>query len=383
MIEKKIKSYRDFELNYYKERHIKYYLTLPGKPEGLILYISGFGDDTSLEYRKKLLNHFTETYNYAAATLDYSAVYARPNQGATLKIPNLVEFFLRSFFNDFSSPIFDLIKKFASLRPDKNQPIYIPTYILPKNDDYQNFGLLPAIDCVFTLKSIYEIYGDKIPKKIILVGSSYGGYIANLITKFIPSSISAIFDNSSWVKVNKAYINGIEYGNPEFSQLIDKNIILIFSTITPWQTSIENLPTYFDQNRKMIREFSKEHLRIMFNSGANKIIYRYIHSYNDKIAPTQDKILYVNEMKNLGFDVDIEVFDETKIDNKFIKSMEHGMGISIKEFFKYMYEKYEGSIKEREKLDFEFEHKIIYPCKDINYQIYFTNNSIYFDTISK
>ena len=376
MIEKTIKGYRDFELNHYKDRYIKYYLNSPEKPKGLILYIAGFGDDTSIEYRKKLLQYFSENYNYASATVDYNAIYSRPNQGASVKIPNLVEIVIRSFFNDFSSPLFDLIQRFANMRTDKSQPLYVPAYILPKYNDYQNFGLLAAIDCIFVLKDIFDKYKNQIPKKIILIGSSYGGYIANLITKFIPNSISAVFDNSSWSNINMRYINGIEHGKEEFFILISRELSLRFSTTTPWQTAFENLPNYFDNNRKMIREFPEKHLKVMYENNADKITYRFIHSYKDNIAPTEEKIELVNKMKNLGFNVDIEIFEEKDIDGKFIKSMEHSMDISIREFFKYMYEKHKNEIKERDRLDFEFEHEIEYPCEDISYKIKFLENNI-------
>ena len=365
MIIEEIYSHPDFEFIATKERKIKYYLKIPDNPKGIVFFISGFGDDVSLDYRKKMLDYISDNFELAAVTVDYHAIYSRPEIGASPKIPIHVEMLIRSFFNDYNTPLFNLLQNFSELRIDKNIPLQIPTLLLPANDEYQNFGILPAVDHIYTLYHIQKNF--KLPKKVVLIGSSYGGYIANLITKFAPSSVSAVFDNSSWAKVNMKYINGLEFGQYEFGLNLG-NFKLVCSTLTPW-THFPQLPNYFDDNKKKIREFPLEHLKTMAENGAKEILYRYIHSYIDTLAPTNDKLELVNGMKSLGFDVNIEIIEEKDVDGKFIKNLNHGMNLSLKTFFTKYFKENENRIKERKMSDFEFDHKLSFDCPDVVYSV--------------
>ncbi len=366
---KTISAHRDFELNSFKNRRLSYYFSIPEKSEGLVVFIPGFGDDNMDEYQAKFVKYISENFNLSCISTNYLCKDARLGKRAYLKIPTYMEKFIRVFLDDFSSPLIELINKMAELRKNKNNPLVLPAFIVHETD-YQNFGLLPALDVIYSIIDFFK-NNPTVPKKVILIGSSYGGYIANLVTKFIPGSISAVFDNSSWAKINKSYINGIEFGSMEHRAILNENICMECSVLTPWTVVFPQLPTYLDEDRVLIREFPKEHLQIMKENGADKIKYRFIHSQYDKIAPLEDKLDLVKSMKSQGFDVEINIYDERDIDGKFIKNMHHGMGISIREFFKRYYDALRYELEEIEKLDFEEEKVISFRCKKLSYNIRF------------
>ncbi|WP_265183177.1 DUF2920 family protein [Campylobacter lari] len=74
----------------------------------------------------------------------------------------------------------------------------------------------------------------------------------------------------------------------------------------------------------------EEHLQIQ--AQFPKTIYRSYHSIQDlRFAPPEDKIQLYKTLKKLGFDADLTIIEkESQVDGKFIKNLEHGMGMSLK-----------------------------------------------------
>ncbi|MCR6585448.1 DUF2920 family protein, partial [Campylobacter insulaenigrae] len=98
---------------------------------------------------------------------------------------------------------------------------------------------------------------------------------------------------------------------------------------THW-TSNKQSPRYFSPARKLIREiFNKEHLKTQ--SLYPKPKYISYHSNFDQFVPLQDKEQMYNYLKELGFDIEFtKIMDQNDVDGKFIKNLEHGMGIPMK-----------------------------------------------------
>lgn len=60
--------------------------------------------------------------------------------------------------------------------------------LLPGNNEYQNLGILASLDVLNAISDAVDRY-DLDFDNIIITGSSYGGYIANLVTKIAPGYI--------------------------------------------------------------------------------------------------------------------------------------------------------------------------------------------------
>ncbi|WP_318530100.1 DUF2920 family protein [Campylobacter sp. IFREMER_LSEM_CL292] len=63
---------------------------------------------------------------------------------------------------------------------------FITSTMLPANNEYQNYGIMAAIDCINSLKDLCKNFPDfrRLPK--IYGGGSYGGYLSLLISKIAP-----------------------------------------------------------------------------------------------------------------------------------------------------------------------------------------------------
>jgi len=357
-----IKAHSDFELANDIQRNLDYSVALPddGEIKGLVVYIAGFGEDAG-EYRKNFQNFICKDYQMACLSVDHHCLFCRPNNGAAVIIEMETLKLLRSITGlDHHVSMDDLLVKAAEIKAEKSTPLIIPATLYPAKNEYQNFGILPAIDNIFAINDIYLKY-PHIPKTIFAIGSSYGGYIANLISKLAPNTLNAVFDNSSWALPNLKYIKGQELGSYEMLGTLFSNVTLELNVLSPW-THNPHLPNYFNQARRQIRSFPDDHLRIMAGSGKNKTIYRFVHAKEDSISDAEDKISLADSLKKNGFDVQMEVYTDKDIDGHYIKNMEHGMRMSMKSLFARAFERSYLSIRSDQRIDFDFNHILHYPC---------------------
>ncbi|EAJ7132268.1 DUF2920 family protein, partial [Campylobacter jejuni] len=213
---------------------------------------------------------------------------------------------------------------------------------LPFKNEYQNFGIMQAMDILNAIFYIKENSPFKLMRgggiRTILFGNSYGGYLANLCAKIAPWSIDFILDNSSFVNLFGNIFRLIGFGKEidftryhgTYDDTLFKNIFLYLSDKTYWNNN-KFSKNYFSNARKIIREpLNKEHLIIQsLYPNPKYILY---HSIFDERSPFKNKENFVHILKELNFKV--EFFAISQVDNKFIKNLNHGMGLSTKLFFK-------------------------------------------------
>ncbi len=297
---------------------------------GLIIYIPGFGGDLG-EYTDKFLLKIAEQHpNYSVMCVEYFCMRSRPSVGATVRFETSDKLKLgNSFLSLNTNQIIEEINKITSEKIDNN--FNFTASLVPPNNEYQNFGLLAALDIINASKHACNMYNLNI-NDIILIGSSYGGYVANMATKIAPCTFRAVFDNSSWASPNLAYVVGRELSRPEFSMRISTNTTLSLFVVSPW-TLVDGLPHSFSEGRMGIRSFDINDICEMFKYGGDQTFYYFIHAENDYIANTKSKLDMAKCMISNGMSLSMDIMEKSDIDGKFIKSMDHGMGVSMVEFF--------------------------------------------------
>jgi hypothetical protein len=367
LLKKTIKAHQDFEFNANLKREIDYFITIPeNNVKGLVVYIAGFGADAG-EYRKKFSSYIADKFSMACLTVDYHCFFSRPASGGKINIEPGVLKLLQTLTGCTNNESIDtILAKVSQMNPGRKEPVVIPGLIYPDKNEYQNFGILPALDHIYSINDVLINY-PQIPKKIYAIGSSYGGYIANLISKLAPRTLNAVFDNSSWAKPNLNYITGRESGSAEFVLQYSPNILISLNVLSPWSQYLF-MPNGFNHDRFIMRAFPRHHLRIMKEIGNLKTVYKFIHAENDLIANTGDKKLLVEDMKREGFDVDFKVYSQKDdIDGEYIKNLSHGMGVSMRRFFDVCYDGIEKNINEETIVDYDFKHRFEFLCQSQKY----------------
>lgn len=214
------------------------------------------------------------------------------------------------------------------------------------------------------------LWGGGIP--VIMIGSSHGGYLAHLAAKIAPWLIDGVIDNSSYAKFLWRLVGfGKEidfmryycFGTANFF----KHIFTYCSDKTFW-TSNSSSNKFFSIPRRMIRYILEpKHLEIQANYP--KPCYISYHSFYDKeIAPPDEKLELYKYLEQFGFDAELYMIkNPDQVDGRFIKSLEHGMGMSIKTLISKELPLMLEKIKQNSKKDYK-EKCISYPCEDLLYQ---------------
>ncbi len=337
-------SLLEFKLYYDDEKPVK----------AVVFIVPGLGGDANDSYREHLAQFVADEFNVAVASTNYHCIGNRPQNGATYFLDDLDKIILKKKYSDIDIEIPSKIDietlpaldaKISRKKANGDLPndfkLQIPITLQPTKNEYQNFGVMQAQDVINAalfikanppFNSITDI--NELP--VILIGSSHGAYINALAAKFAPWLIDGIIDNSSYAKLNWELIGlGKEIDYVKFSEYFTdiyfKNIRIYAFTKTMWTLLNKSSSSYFSQAREDIRNpLNAEHLKIQ--SLYPKPIYVGYHcAVKDHCAPPEEKAQLYEELRKLDFDATLYMIkDESQLDGKFIKTLTHGLDMSIK-----------------------------------------------------
>ncbi|HEH3650902.1 TPA: DUF2920 family protein, partial [Campylobacter jejuni] len=181
-----------------------------------------------------------------------------------------------------------------------------------------------------------------------------------LIAKIAPWYVDGVIDNSGTVLPLLECIIGRNLNKSDFT-FNDFNTLIETFTKTYWTREDENLPYFFANENYIIRSLlNSSHLMLQANKNQDIIFVSY-HSLKDEFDTAKDKQTLFLAYKELGYDATLNLIkDESQIDGRFIKDLNHGMRITDKALFRkelpLMLEKLQG------RKSFMQENSISYPC---------------------
>ncbi|EPT6736804.1 DUF2920 family protein, partial [Campylobacter jejuni] len=171
----------------------------------------------------------------------------------------------------------------------QNYQAKLSSTFIPPNGDYQNFGIMPAIDHINALKDLVKRFPKFADLPKIYGGGSYGGYLSLLIAKIAPWYVDGVIDNSGSALPPLNYILGreMEHSYGDYYEDFPHNRIIFFLK-THW-TRKENSPYFFNNENYFIRTLlNKDHLILQSQKNKN-IIYVSYHSDKDPLTPANFK----------------------------------------------------------------------------------------------
>ncbi|EOI3593865.1 DUF2920 family protein, partial [Campylobacter jejuni] len=243
---------------------------------------------------------------------------------------------------------------------DHNFKLNFTSTFIPPNGDYQNFGIMAAIDHINALKDLVKRFPEFADLPKIYGGGSYGGYLALLIAKIAPWYVDGVIDNSGTVLPLLECIIGKDLSRPEFF-FSDLNKLVGMFIKTYWTREDERLSYFFTNENYMIRSLlNSSHLTIQASVNKNIILVSY-HSLKDPFNTAKDKQTLFLAYKELGYDATLHLIkDESEIDGRFIKDLNHGMRITDKALFRKELPLMLEKLQKRK--SFMQENSISYPC---------------------
>ncbi|WP_353093832.1 DUF2920 family protein [Tissierella praeacuta] len=332
-----------------KERKLNVYFSEPdngiNKDTGILLLIAGFGGNANSNVYKKMRNIFADKYNLVIVQCDYFGWEFM--QGANNISINIYREQLRKHFKreevEYIYKDENIFSRLMEVSSNNNINVSAKENLKETLDNYNDMGIIQAIDNISTVISVIEIIKDNgycfNENKIILYGHSHGAYLSYLCNAFAPSMFSLLIDNSSWLfpvylKSNR-YLNSV-YGNSILS------------------VEFEYLAKSLEYDEDIL------FLPSLYKKLENQCEIICYHGTNDNLINHKDKVILKKIIKRFEYNE----IDNNKVDNKVFKSTEHGLGADFLELFDYVINSH----------NFEFGNRINKRNENITYQ---TNKNKY------
>lgn len=223
-------------------------------------------------------------------------------------------------------------------------------------------------------------WGGGIP--VIMIGTSRGGYLAHLAAKIAPWLIDGVIDNSGSAKLLWRLIGfGKEIDFMQYSEFSTFDFfqhIKVFCSNKTFWTSNSSSPYFFSPARRMIRNILEPSHLENYAKFPNTHYISY-HAIKDQDDPLEEKITLYKYLNDLGFDAKLNSITKiSQIDGKFIKNLDHGMGIPVKLMIKKELPVMLEKIKNNPKKEYK-DKSISYPCEDLLYSFIQKEDKIFLE----
>ncbi|ELU7404381.1 DUF2920 family protein [Campylobacter jejuni] len=374
-----IQSCDDAELHIKRTGKLEYRITYDDSKEmkAIVFVIGGHGVNNDIDFLDQTRHCLTSNFNVVTINVFYQCFSARPSMNFKYN-PRIMptdldlhrfkvimselgintEHINRSNYFDC---VYDIDRQLDKNREYIKHDLSFFADIIPPNNEYQNYGIMAAIDHINALKDIVKRFPQfkNLPK--IYGGGSYGGYLALMCAKIAPWYVDGVIDNSGEAVPILQCIIGRDMNMGEFV-FNGKNIKMITFVKNFWTRKNENSPFFFSDEFYLIRNLlNSTHLLLQHQKNSNILLVSY-HSNFDYLTFAKHKIQLMQILKQLNYDTTFHLIEEKDIDGKYIKNLDHGCGITDKALFKKELPLMLEKLKDKKFIIKE--DSISYPCKN-------------------
>lgn len=351
---------------------IRYWITLPAggvdQQTGLVVLIHGYGQSGDDEYARKFRAFISDRFNCGVVTLRYygSSSYAnvslRPAPDFFLKLKEHHGITVGRSENLSSNQIIG--GTMSALMQRGIERLHVECILLTETDEYHSFGVLPAIDTLTVVNDVLHRYPlDK--KRLFAIGSSYGGFIVEMILKLAPNTFRMLIDNSGFTSADEDQTGLYGAGLTRISG------VGIATLATRRWSADPASPYYFSKSCRDIRNMlNPEHV-----GKSETQLYCY-HSARDTLIPAAHKRALTDIYRG-KVPYEQTMVEETDIDGHLFKTLEHGMQASLRGLFEASYDRYSAGAKvAMDTTDFELKSQIVLPCSERTYVAYYDEKGV-------
>jgi hypothetical protein len=335
---------------------------------GLVLFFVGYGMEPGCDYVRRLLSYLADKHNCLAVSVDYFGAdlwgkrkcrwMPGPDFFVNLKQHHGIEASAPKGFDVHQQQV-----QLAELLATRGVKQLHPTCaIVGISPEYNSMGLLPALDGLQVAHRLIDSFALN-KRRLFVLGTSYGGYIANLMAKFAPQTFRMVIDNSGFSSAEDDI--GNLYGQSHWHYW--RNGFTIRSCMVASFSDEPGAAHYFSRAYKEIRNLlNRAHV---FDSAAR--LYGY-HAISDEVAPTAKKLglraVYADKIP-----YELEIIDPSKIDGRVFKDLSHGMRASLRGVFDRSYDKFvrDGGAR-GDSTDFDLESHYKFLCGEKDYLVSFS-----------
>lgn len=322
----------DFELGRPRTSALEYIADFPaGQALGLVFIIPGFGGDTNDGYAAALRRHIVTEHEMAAVSVQYHCFGARPDTGGKIQVDDRDLLMLLGMAHFANTPLGDPndVNDVARRLAATGVTARVGATIHPARDEYQNFGVVQAMDHLAVLGDLLEQEAEFDPRRIVALGSSHGGYIAHMMAKIAPRTLSMVIDNSSYTQPPMEYLG--QPASADYIAPLAGEILAFCRTKSGWTTDNRQAPDFYSRDRDLIRDVAyPPHLATARTlAGEDATIFRMVNAATDSISPPHMKQRQAAALQALGFDGQLTLIEEEHLDGRVFKQLVHGLDASL------------------------------------------------------
>ncbi|ECT4085660.1 DUF2920 family protein [Campylobacter jejuni] len=375
-----IDSCDDVELNIKRTSKLEYRISYDDEKEmkAIVFIIGGYGANANIYFLDSYRNYIAKNFDVVAVHVFYHCFCQRRSDVEKYSaftiftkddVSNLSQVLLEIGVNinvnlENAQQCYELLNqnittlKLQGKLVQNYQAKFTSTFV-PPNGDYQNYGIMAAIDHINALKDLVKRFPKFADLPKIYGGGSYGGYLSLLIAKIAPWYVDGVIDNSGVCLPFLACILGREMNQGEF--YFEGSGYRLYCFVYKYWNRNMNSSYYFGDENYLIRAIlNSNHLQIQSNLNKNTIFVSY-HSIQDMGAPVQNKIELYKCYQELGYDATLHLIkDENDVDGRFVKSLEHGLRMTDRALFRKELPLMLEKLQKRKSL--MQENSISYPC---------------------
>jgi hypothetical protein len=329
---------RDFELDRDRSHPLTYTITWPdiSPAAGLVLVIGGCGGDgeTSEGRSRNIREHIAANCGLAAVTVDYHCIQTRSWNGGAIRIDPKEHYALIGIASVAGLPLENATNIDALTRAlgQSGQQVTAYAQITPGRGEYQNFGIVQAMDHLAVVGHLLE-RGDPFDRtQIFALGGSHGAYIAHLIAKMAPGVLAGIIDNSGYVQPPISYL-----GIGTRAEYIHNHngVALLCHVDGAWSYNHRADRNFFDRNRDLIRDVGyRPHLQIMVDASEGAAMaVAMVNCAADELIPPDEKQRQAALLNAVGVRSRLQIVRLEDIDGVLFKKYVHSLDLSLKRLF--------------------------------------------------
>ncbi|MDX9861957.1 MAG: DUF2920 family protein, partial [Rhodospirillales bacterium] len=226
------------------------------------------------------------------------------------------------------------------------------------------FGVLPAMDHLQVLGTVLKNYVvDR--KRLFVLGTSYGGYIGLLLSKFAPNTFRLIVDNSGFSGPADTMPSLYGISSSIGAMRLVHRCLVAFS-------DDPSSPNYLSSSRKMIRDLA---VAAHYHVPSETVVHSY-HSEADTVAPIAAKkklALVLGRRRRY----DLRPISKADIDGRIFKNEKHGMDASLRGLFELSYRRWSAEAGDPPSItDFDLGTVIRFLCGEEDYVLKFGRDDV-------
>lgn len=359
----------DFELQGARDP-LAYRIAIPsggiGPNTGLVFYIHGYGFAFDDAYADKLLRRLADGFDLVAVAVRYFGATVHKPTGYALS----ASFFaavaekhgIRATAPAGTPPDIVLKALLQALAQRGVTELDKDCLLTVTGVEYHSFGLLPALDHMAVLHAV--LAGHQLDKRrLFVLGSSYGGYIASLLVKLAPHSFRMVVDNSGFSSPRDDLSGTYGYTSVEIC-----GVKVPASTQRHFTRDFRS-PAWFSPARLRIRDLlERDHI-----TPTSTQIFGY-HSVADRVAPIELKRrlaqVYAGRVPFVQ-----AVIDRKGLDGRLFKTLEHGMRASLSGLFAHSYDSFAAAAAEAV-TDFDLGTRLAFDCGTASYRVEYSRTGL-------